>query len=133
MTLVKRHLLMLLLVLVMVVVARAQSPKEIIGQWKDNEEPKRVAEFYLGDDGLYYARIIRDEEDDANKGKILIKKLKYDEQSKSYKGFVSPPDIDVEINATVTWINKDTLLVVAKNFFKTKKIQFSRIKGGQGS
>lgn len=129
MTPVRKHILTLLIALMMMVVtARAQSPAEIVGQWKDDEAPERLAEFYQGDDGLYYARIVRDEKNDDNKGKILIKKLKYDDQSKTYKGFISPPDIDVTISATVSWIDKNTLLIVAKNFFKTKEIRFKRVK-----
>jgi len=114
----------------MVVVVKAQSSRDIVGHWKDNEENNRLTEFYQGDDGLYYAKIIEDKENKDINGKIFMKKLKYDDQSKTYKGVASPPDVDVniEINATVSWIDKDTLLIVVKNFFKTKEVRFLRIK-----
>jgi len=129
MTRVRRHFLTLLLTLTIAAI-QAQTSADIIGHWKDNEQPNRLVEFYLGDNNLYYARIARDDDHKDLNGKVFIKKLKYDDSSKSYQGLVSPPDIDanMEINATITWLDQDTLLIVVKNFFNAMKIRFERVK-----
>lgn len=127
MTLVRKHLFILLMAAA--VASNAQTSSDILGNWKDNELPKRLVEFYQGDKGLYYARIVRDEDNNKLNGKIFIRELQYDEQTKIYSGMVIPPDVkaDIEIKTEVTWISKDTLQVVVRNFFHTKKIQFVRI------
>lgn len=124
---VRKHFLTLLLTLIMAVAAKAQTSGKIVGNWKDDELPKRLVEFYQGEEGLYYGRIVRDENEDLN-GKVFIKKLRYDESAQTYTGLVSPPDIEanIEIKTTISWVAKDTLQVVVRNIFQTKKILFTR-------
>lgn len=120
--------LVLMLGLLAAAQIRAQSPNEIIGKWNNKEDKHGLMEFYQAEDGLYYGRMINADGGEAKNGKVVLRKLRYNSESKTFTGLISPPDFNIELNATLSWIEKDALLVVAKNMFKTKKIRFDRIK-----
>ena len=124
---VKRTILTTTALLVMLA-ARAQSASAIIGQWKDEKEPDRQMEFYLDKDGLYYAKIINSKRKEMINGQVLVKKLKYDEATKTFKGLMSPPDAKLELNVTISFSGQDKLKIVAKKFVMTKTLQLVRIK-----
>jgi hypothetical protein len=106
---------------------RAQTASTIIGQWKDEKEPDRQMEFYLEKDGLYYAKTINSKKKELVNGQVLVKKLKYDEASKTFKGTMSPPDANLELNATVTIVSNDKLKIVAKKLVMSKTIHLVRL------
>lgn len=108
--------------------AFSQSASSIVGQWKDTEQPDRQMEFYLDKDGLYYAKAVNDKSKESINGKVLVKKLKYDEAIKTFKGLMSPPDAKLELNVTISFIGQDELKIVAKKFVMTKTLHLSRIK-----
>jgi uncharacterized protein (DUF2147 family) len=124
---VKRTILTTTALLVMLAV-RAQSASAIIGQWQDEREPDRQMEFYLDKDGLYYAKIINSKKKEMMNGQVLVKKLKYDEVTKTFKGTMTPPDANLELSATVTMVSHDNLKIVAKKLVMSKTIQLIRIK-----
>lgn len=124
---VKRAILTTTALLVMLAV-RAQSASAIIGQWQDEKEPDRQMEFYLDKDGLYYAKTINSKRKEMINGQVLVKKLKFDEVSKTFKGTMSPPDANLELNATMTIVTNDKLKIVAKKLVMSKTIQLIRIK-----
>ena len=109
-------------------IVNAQTPSIIIGNWKDEKEPDRQMEFYLDKNGFYYAKIINSKRKEMPNGKILIKELKYDELSNTFKGVMSPPDATLELSATVTMTTKDKLKIVAKKLVISKTIHLMRIK-----
>jgi hypothetical protein len=106
----------------------AQTESTIIGKWKGDEKPDMQSEFYLDKDGLYYGKIIKDVENKGTLGRIILKKFKYDAKTNAFKGKMSPPDRDMELDATITFVNNDKLKIVAKKFIITKTIYFIRIK-----
>ncbi|MFM9838298.1 MAG: hypothetical protein ACKVOQ_08550 [Cyclobacteriaceae bacterium] len=108
--------------------AFSQSASSIVGQWKDEKEPDRQMEFYQDKDGLYYAKTINSKKKEMVNGQVLVKKLKYDEASKTFKGTMSPPDANLELNATVTIVSNDKLKIVAKKLVMSKTIHLIRIK-----
>ena len=108
--------------------AIAQTAGDLIGKWKGVEEPSRQTEFFAGTDGFYYARIINDKSKKSADGHLLLKKLKYDEQAHTFKGLMSPPDMNMEINAEITFEGKDKLKVTGKKLIMTKTFHFVRIK-----
>ena len=114
--------------LLCVLIVNAQTPSIIIGNWKDEKEPDRQMEFYLDKNGFYYAKIINSKRKEMPNGKILIKELKYDELSNTFKGVMSPPDATLELSATVTMTTKDKLKIVAKKLVISKTIHLMRIK-----
>jgi len=124
---VKRTILTTTALLVMLA-ARAQSASAIIGQWKDEKEPDRQMEFYLDKDGLYYAKIINSKKKEMMNGQVLVKKLKYDEVTKTFKGTMTPPDANLELSATVTMVSNDNLKIVAKKLVMSKTINLIRLK-----
>lgn len=107
--------------------ARAQTASAIEGQWKDEKDPDRQMEFYLDKDGLYYAKVIHSKKKDVTNGQVLVKKLKYDEATQTFKGFMSPPDSNLELNATITFLAKDKIKIVAKKAILTKTLHLVRI------
>jgi hypothetical protein len=92
----------------------AQTEKNIIGKWKGEDKQGMETEFYLDKDGLYYGKIIKDVDKKGVLGKIIFKKMKYDPKSKSFKGTMSPPDRDIEINATKFVMTKIVFLIRIK-------------------
>jgi hypothetical protein len=124
---VKRTILTTAVMLCMLAV-RAQTASIIIGQWRDEKEVDRQMEFYLDKDGLYYAKTINSKKKEMINGQVLVKKLKYDEASKTFKGTMSPPDANLELNATVTIVTNDKLKIVAKKLVMSKTIHLVRIK-----
>ena len=124
---VKRTILTTTALLVMLAV-RAQSASAIVGQWKDEKEPDRQMEFYLDKDGLYYAKIINSKKKEMMNGQVLVKKLKYDEVTKTFKGSMTPPDANLELSATVTMVSNDNLKIVAKKLVMSKTINLIRLK-----
>lgn len=97
----------------------AQITSTIIGKWKAEDQPDKGSEIYLAKDGLYYGK--------ESNGKILLKKLKYDDATKTFKGIMTPPDKDIEFNVTISFINNNKLKIVAKKFFITKTMFLIRI------
>jgi uncharacterized protein (DUF2147 family) len=114
--------------LFIVLAVRAQSASAIIGQWQDEKEPDRQMEFYLDKDGLYYAKIINSKKKEMINGQVLVKKLKYDEFTKTFKGTMTPPEANLELSATVTIVSNDNLKIVAKKLVMSKTINFIRLK-----
>ena len=108
--------------------AFAQNPNDITGKWKTEDHIKMQAEIYLGTDGLYYGKIIQDQDNPKTIGKIILKKLKYDNKSATYKGLMSPPDKDAELNATLSLENENKIKIVARKLILSKTIYFTRVK-----
>ncbi len=107
---------------------RAQTAATIAGQWKDEKDPDRQMEFYLDKDGLYYAKVIHSKKKDVTNGQVLVKKLQYDESTHTFKGIMSPPDANLELKATVSFVTTDKLKIVAKKAILTKTLVLVRIK-----
>ena len=122
----KRFMLTTALLLSLLAV-RAQTASTIVGQWKDEKEPDRQMEFYLDNDGLYYAKAIHSKTKDVTNGQVLVKKLKYDAVAKTFKGTMSPPDSNLELNATITFQSNDRIKLVAKKSFLTKTLHLVRL------
>jgi hypothetical protein len=108
--------------------AWSQTEHDIIGKWKGEDKPDMQSEFYLAKDGLYYGKIIKDTENKGTLGRIILKKFKYNVKTNSFKGTMSPPDRDMELDATITFESNDKLKIVAKKFIISKTIYFIRIK-----
>lgn len=106
----------------------SQNQNSLIGKWKGEKETGKQSEFYLAKDGFYYGKICADAEKAENVGKIIMKKLVYDATSKTFKGTMSPPDRDLELNVTISFVTNDRIKVVAKKFVMSKTMYFTRIK-----
>jgi hypothetical protein len=105
-----------------------QTASSIIGQWKDEKETDRQMEFFLDKDGLYYSKAINNKSKESINGHVLVRKLQFDKTTKTFEGIMSPPDSDMDMNATISFIHKDKLKVVVKKFLMTKTMYLTRIK-----
>jgi hypothetical protein len=101
----------------------------ITGSWKCEIKGKHIEmEIYQAIDSAYYGKIINDNSIPSTNGTIILKKLKYDKTSQTFKGTMRPHDADVELDATVTVIDKDRLKIIAKKLFMSRTVYLTRIK-----
>lgn len=105
----------------------AQQASEIIGQWKSEEKPERHMEFFIGNEGLYFAKLVYDQSEKAEKGKTILKDLRFNESSKTFSGVMMPPDGNLELNATIMLVGVDRIKIVATKLFMTKTLYLRRI------
>jgi hypothetical protein len=106
----------------------AQSANTILGKWQDETDANRRMDIYQDKDGLYYGKSAAEKDKKVNTAKTALKKLKYDASSQTFKGTMNPPDADIDLNVTVSFVGNDKLKFVAKKFFMTKTIYLLRIK-----
>jgi len=106
----------------------AQPANSIIGKWRNAESNSFVVEIYLSGDGCYYGKIFDDKKVAVNKGKTILKKLSYLSSEKRFSGSMSPPDKDIELEASIRFITPDKLELKASKLFITKTFQLNRIK-----
>jgi hypothetical protein len=106
----------------------AQSAETIAGKWQAENDANRQSEIYLAKDGFYYGKLIAEKGKTENLGKLILKKLKYDSATQTFKGTMSPPDRNMELEATVSFVGKDKLKIVARKFLMSKTVYFVRIK-----
>lgn len=121
-------LLILIIIQLFGLVHVQTNENKIIGQWKAESEKGKQSEFYLAKDGFYYGKLIPSDEKPDYNGKIIMKKLVYDASTNTYKGTMNPPDKDLELAVTISFVTNDKIKVVAKKFFMSKTMYFIRIK-----
>jgi hypothetical protein len=105
----------------------AQNPDKMLGKWKSEEDTKNIVEIYLAKDGMYYGKVITSSDVKLKVGHLLFQKCKYDESSASLKGIIRPTETAQELNATITLDNNGKLKAVAKKFFMSKTLLFSKV------
>ena len=109
--------------------AFGQKANQIIGIWKSDDGEKNMQmEIYLAKDGNYYGKVINDNSTPSKNGSLVIKKLSYSTDTKSYKGTMEPPYMNVTLNVTVTLESANRLKILAKKLIMSKTIYFSRIQ-----
>lgn len=101
------------------------NPKTLIGKWKSENGPKLSVEFYLEKDGTYYGKI--SDPTDKYYGKMVFKKMVYDQKENCFSGTLTPADKDITLNTTVSIESNNKLKVVAKKLLITRVIYFSKI------
>jgi uncharacterized cupredoxin-like copper-binding protein len=107
----------------------AQHANQITGISKTDDKSKDFQmEIYLAKDGTYYGKIINDNSKSSKNGTLVLKKLSYNENSKNYKGSMTPPDTNITLNVTLTAENNDRLKLVARKFLMSKTMYLMRIK-----
>ncbi|WP_445908837.1 hypothetical protein [Yeosuana sp.] len=99
---------------------------DIVGLWHAKDENNRKIEIYQDTEGLFQGKSVTNFS--KEKSSRVLKDLKYDSKSNSYKGKMSPPDMDMTLDVTITVINKDELKLEAEKFLITKTMHFNRTK-----
>jgi hypothetical protein len=99
---------------------------KIIGIWTSKEKEANQIEIYRDNNGLFQG--IPATKNSDKTAKKAIKKLKYDAKTATYKGTMSPPDRDLELNVTISITKNGELKVVATKFIMSKTIYFTRTK-----
>ncbi|SEP40435.1 hypothetical protein [Mucilaginibacter sp. OK283] len=109
--------------------AFCQTNEGVIGNWKIGLKDKAMdIEIYLAKDSNYYGKIINDSHTPSKNGVIILKKLKYNEPSKTFKGLMHPEDADIQLDVNVTVIDPDHLKMVAKKMLISRTVYLTRIK-----
>jgi hypothetical protein len=109
-------------------VLSAQTATTIVGKWKDEKDANKQIEIYQDKDGLYYGKNFSQKDTKENKVKPMLKKCKYEASTQTFIGTMNPPDVNMDINVTISFLSMDKLKLVAKKLFMTKTIYFIRIK-----
>lgn len=106
-----------------------QNAGHIIGHWKSDDKEKDIQmEIYLAKDGYYYGKVINDKSTSSKGGSLILKKLSYITEVKTYKGTMEPPDINGTLNVTVALESVNRLKIVARKLLMSKTIYFFRIQ-----
>ena len=121
-----RTIILTLTFLMLMFASIAQNPDKMLGKWKLEEDAKSVVEIYLAKDGMYYGKIITAGDAKMKVGHLLFQKCKYEESSASLKGIIRPTETAKEMNVTISLDNNGKLKAVAKKFFMSKTLLFSK-------
>jgi len=109
--------------------AFCQTAGTITGNWKfELKDETLEMEVYLATDGTYYGKLINDNSNPTKNGTLILKKLKYNKESQKFKGTMRPHDANIELDVTVTAIDKDRLKMIAKKLLISKTMYLTRIK-----
>lgn len=106
----------------------AQTAQDIKGKWQGEDKAAKQMEIIDEANGQFYGKIINDASKKSQNGHLILKKLTWDEKTKTFQGFINPPEIGKDLHVTVSFISKDKLQFKVKNFFITKTVSFTRIK-----
>lgn len=98
----------------------AQKNVSITGKWKGKEKKELVIEIYQATDSLYYGK--------NNQGKIILKQLRFDSKSNTYKGKMIPPNKDISLDVTLFPESSVKIKLVGKTNWITKAIYLTKLK-----
>jgi hypothetical protein len=105
-----------------------QNAEGMLGKWIADEDKKKVVEIYLAKDGFYYGRDIGSTEDGKGKfGHLIFQKCTYETKTETLNGTMQPPDKKIDLAVTIQLEKNGKLRVVAKKFFMTKTLYFSKL------
>jgi hypothetical protein len=106
----------------------AAVPNSLIGKWKGEDKPNNHTEFFVAKDGFYYGKLIYEGVETKNLGNLIFKKVKFNSAKNNYQGKMCPPDANLEIDATISFITPNKLKIVLKKLLLSKTIYFVRIQ-----
>lgn len=106
----------------------AQTAQDIKGKWQGEDKAAKQMEIFEDTNGLFYGKIINDTSVKSQNGHLILKKLAWDEKTKTFQGFINPPEIGKDLHVSLSFISKDKLQFKVENFFITKTVSFARIK-----
>lgn len=95
-----------------------QTNPSISGRWVMENEPQKIISIYLARDGFYYGKI--DQPASKDNGKLVIQKLRYNTEKKLYQGTMSPPDQNITLNVSLTFVGEKRIKLEARKMFLTK-------------
>ncbi|HRP89294.1 MAG TPA: hypothetical protein PKX92_04600 [Edaphocola sp.] len=104
----------------------AQIEKQLIGSWKSENNYELSVSFFKDKSGLYQGKI--DDNKDSDFGKIVFKGMNYNDKTQTFSGILSPAKVNINLDATISFINNNRIKVVGKKMFITKTVYFSRQK-----
>ncbi len=113
--------------LMLMFVSMAQNPDKMLGKWAFEENSKSIIEVYLAKDGMYYGKVVTANEEKLKVGHLVFQKCKYEVSSASLKGIIKPTDTAKEMNVTISLDSDGKLKAVAKKFFMSKTLLFSKV------
>jgi hypothetical protein len=99
--------------------------KIISGTWKGNDGNKEVNVIIKLKNADEYEGVTLTSE---NEHKVILRQVKYNSKNRNYTGKMIPPDAGVELKATITMIDENTIQIDAEKFVLRKKIILYRIK-----
>jgi len=96
-------------------------------EWKHPNEEILVKFFKNANDQTLYLKIVKDNTKKPKIGAVVAKCLKYNVVDSTYYGIMTPPDVNLNLNASINFPSKNTMRIVAKKGFIKKTINFQRV------
>ena len=100
---------------------------DIVGEWYGEEQDRSTFVVTKNSDGVYKAVVTASEEPD-NIGEVVFEDVRYDAESKTWKGTLTPPGRSISVNAEFTLVSKEKLQVDGKMAFITRSFVWERVE-----
>lgn len=98
----------------------AQAQGAIKGKWQDANHPEKQVEIYAKSTKYYGATL-------EERSKLIFRDLKWNHESKAYKGFLIHPETGRELAIEIEMIGEDLFQFSAGSFLFKKNFRFKRI------
>jgi hypothetical protein len=100
--------------------------QKIEGNWFIKEENNMTVKIYKAIDGFYYGKILSCDKKEYI-GKLLMRKLKFNETSKSYEGTMKEPNNSIVAKAKLILVGDNQLKITASKFFISLDFLMKRV------
>lgn len=102
-----------------------QKHDDILGTWYGEEMDKSYIEVKKNKNGTYTA-VITDSQEKSHIGKVVFTDVKFDTNSKTWKGTLTPPTRNISVDAELSSISEKNLKIEGRLFFMKKTFHWNR-------
>lgn len=102
-------------------------PFPLAGQWRNDEEPDVIVEFYKHTDDLFYGKVVMGKAGRIPVGTVAFRRLKFDPKTGTYVGELHPPDIKSSLKVTLIQKGKNQLDADIRRFVLRKSFSYTRL------
>ncbi|MDJ1506106.1 hypothetical protein [Xanthocytophaga agilis] len=105
---------------------RAQSHPSLLGIWQDETHPDKLVQFFPHNGGIQGKAVSNDP---AQNGKLVLKDLVWNNNTRSYQGVLISPDDDRQFLVSLTVKDVDHFYFKVKVLLFSKFFHFKRVNG----
>ncbi|MEM7658389.1 MAG: hypothetical protein AAF399_19840 [Bacteroidota bacterium] len=100
-------------------------PASLLGNWGAPDLENSTIKVYEAEDGLIYGKIIASDEADWI-DKVILKQVKYDATSESWKGEVYSLRMYFSVDVELSLLSEERLKLVGRRFLMKKTFYWTR-------
>ena len=123
----KRLILFILLCATSTLGISQNSFGDIVGEWYGEEQDRSTFLVTKNSDGVYKAVVTASEKPD-NIGEVVFEDVRFDTDSKTWKGALTPPGRSISVNAKFDLVKPNELFVQGKMAFISRDFIWVRIE-----